>query len=389
MDQPDSATASDDASVPSTSTGQHPVDVNPAGRFAFDDSERQAQEWLDRADRGVGVGRRHHTVPAFYLRRFADKSGQLSVRDRTSGALSRRGHLDMGIRDFYTIVSKDGTLDGRLEQMLSVVERNANRIFTDLLSPFRRPRPLDPADHSGLAAFIAFQIVRGERQRRELELMADYTAKVQAGNRLTSHDLDSLTATPHPNDHLKMMARTAETIATHLENRPLTLIDLDQPLLVTGDEPVIVNVGDDHVKHKPDCFVTKKELARRRRAGERNGKQWSQIVHIYPTRPSGVAGALEVALPLSPRSVLFLGPQGAHAESRTQVLSSEAESLAEALNRHVIAQSLSWVAAHPEHPSFASLPLPPPGPLIAACDGGSIMSDQLKNAPRGAPTKVG
>jgi hypothetical protein len=64
--------------VPSTSTGQHPVDVNPAKRFVFDDdAERQAQEWLDRADRSVGVGRRHHTVPAFYLRRFADKSGQL------------------------------------------------------------------------------------------------------------------------------------------------------------------------------------------------------------------------------------------------------------------------------------------------------------------------
>ncbi len=45
--------------------------------------------------------------------------------------------------------------------------------------------------------------------------MADYMAKVQAGNRLTRHDLDSLTATPHPNDHLEMMSRTAETLAPH------------------------------------------------------------------------------------------------------------------------------------------------------------------------------
>ncbi len=71
------------------------------------------------------------------------------MRDRTSGEPSRRGHLDMGIRDFYTVVSKDGTLDGRLEQMLSAVERDANRIFTDLLSPFLArghwPRPITRA----------------------------------------------------------------------------------------------------------------------------------------------------------------------------------------------------------------------------------------------------
>src|SRR5487761_385976 len=341
-------------------------------------AERRAQDWMASADPSVGVGSRHHTVPGFYLRRFANKSGQLSVRDRTTGILSRRGCLDMGIRDFYTVVGEDGALDGRLEQVLCNVEGNANRIFGDLLSPFRRPRPLTSADHEGVVAFIAFQLVRGERQRRELELMADYMVKVRAGERLTRRDLESLRALPHPNEHLEMMCRPVETLAKHNGNRPLTLVNLDQPLLVIGDEPVIVNTGDDHVRHGPDCFITAKELARRRKSG----KEYSQVVHVYWTRPSGVADALEVALPLTPRSALFLGPQGASAEPRAQLRGPEAESLAGAMNAHVIAQSLTWVAANPEHPTFASLDFPPSGPLIAVCDGGSVMSDQLKSAPQ-------
>ena len=95
-----------------------------------------------------------------------------------------------------------------------------------------------------------------------------------------------------------------------------------------------------------------------------------------------MADAVEVALPLTPKSVLFLGPKGTSAEPRVQMRGSDAENLAETLNAHVIAQSLSWVAANPEHPSFASVDFPASGPLIAVCDGGSVMSDQLKRAPQ-------
>lgn len=40
---------------------------------------RDPQAWLDTSDPNEGVGSRHHTVPAFYLRYFADKQ-QLLVR---------------------------------------------------------------------------------------------------------------------------------------------------------------------------------------------------------------------------------------------------------------------------------------------------------------------
>ena len=192
--------------------------------------------------------------------------------------------------------------------------------------------------------------------------MADYTAKVRAGKLLTRDDVKSLTAVPHPNAHLEMMCRTVEHLAAHISNRPLTLVTLDQPLLVTGDEPVIVNVGPDHIQHKPDCFITRKELARRRReAGKGSGKTSGQVVHISHS-PSGVADAIEIALPLSPRSILFLGA-GGHGEPHASLRGAEAAHLASAVNQHVITQCLSWVAANPEHPFFADLEFPPPRPV--------------------------
>jgi hypothetical protein len=345
------------------------------------EAERRAQEWLANADPGLGVGSRHHTVPAFYLKRFANESTELSVRDRSTGMHSTRSYLTMKITDFYTVVGDDGTLDGRLEQLLCQIEGNAARVFGDLLSPFRRPQPPDPVDYGAVIQFLAFQLVRGERKRRELELMADYTAKVQAGQQLTTRDLETLTAVPHPNEHLRMMCRTVESLAPYIGNRPLSVVFLDQPLLITGDEPVVVNVGTDYPQHQPDCFITKKNLARRRRAAVKSGTTWSQIVHIYYTRPTGVADAIEIALPLTPKSILFLGPIGAYGEPQARLRGAEAEHLARRINEHVVTQSLSWVAANPGHPYFASIDFPPPGPLIAVCDGGSVMSEQLKDAP--------
>ena len=148
--------------------------------------------------------------------------------------------------------------------------------------------------------------------------------------------------------------------------------------MLTSDEPVILNIDGGHVEHKPDCFLTKKELARRRKEGK--GK-YSQIVHVYPTRPSGISKALEVALPLTPRSILFLGPQGSSAEPQLLLYGEEAEALAREVNINVISQALSWVAAIPEHSSFASLGFPPPDPILQVCDGGSAMSRKLKIAP--------
>jgi nitrate reductase beta subunit len=113
----------------------------------------------------------------------------------------------------------------------------------------------------------------------------------------------------------------------------------------------------------------------------KSGREWSQLVHAYYTRPSGVANALEIALPLTPKSILFLRPAGSAGEPQARLHGTETEQLASKVNEQVIAQSLSWVVASPAHPNFTSMDFPPLDPLLAVCDGGSQMSEQLTNAP--------
>lgn len=344
--------------------------------------ERQAQLWFKSSRPDIGVDARHHTVPAFYLRRFADKlSGKLVVRNRSGDTKPYSASPEaLAVRDFYTVVNTDGELDGRMEQLLSVVESEAASVIQLVLSPYRRPGRLTMAERSALCQFIAFQMVRGPRHRREIELQADYYAKLRAGHLMTDDDLRNITALPHPNQHLLLLGPLSEAIYRCLMLRPVQIARIDKPMFVTCDEPVVVD-NEDHVKHVPDCSLSRAGIRRRERQADAAGTTWSQVIHIWTTRPNGVQVADSVFMPLTPTALLVLGRIGYQPGPEIRLADDEAREIAEAVNEALIAQSYEWVAANPDHPSFRDLDFPSPGPLIGVCDGGSIMSEQLTSAP--------
>jgi len=86
-------------------------------------------------------------------------------------------------------------------------------------------------------------------------------------------------------------------------------------------------------------------------------------------------------MPLSPSSLLVFGRIGDHLESEVVVKGDAAERLADSVNAALAGQAYDWIAASPNHPTFAGWTFPSPTPLIGVCDGGSIMSEQLKSAP--------
>jgi Protein of unknown function (DUF4238) len=246
-----------------------------------------AQRWFDSSDPAVGVGAKHHTVPAFYLRRFADSDGRLLVRDRQTGQLfPPRSVATLAIKNFYTVMSNDGTFDGRMEQLLSRIEGEAAQLLKLLLSPYRRPGPLTRTEQATLCQFLAFQMVRGPRKRREMELEADYAAKLQAGDALTEDDIREITAVPHPNEHIQLMGPLSVAIFRCLLPRPVQIARIDTPLFVTCDEPVLVD-NDDHVQHIPECSITPRQLRRRLKRVAAAGTTYRQRIHIWPTRPQG------------------------------------------------------------------------------------------------------
>jgi hypothetical protein len=106
---------------------------------------------------------------------------------------------------------------------------------------------------------------------------------------------------PDPSLHLEYFTKTAPKLAESLFDRPTTLVTIDQPLLITCDEPVILRTAGDasHGEHLPTCFASEGRRRRRRRLTrvERNLEQLQHgdTVHAYPTRPR-VHQAAEVAI---------------------------------------------------------------------------------------------
>jgi hypothetical protein len=335
-------------------------------------------EWWATTPREPMVGSRHHTVPRSYLGRFS-KAGQLYVRDRVTGAGGLRNTKDTGaIKDFYTFVNIDGERDGRIERILSDVEGSVDTVFKRLLNPFLQPRPLDQDEHLSVSIFLAFQLVRTPRHRREFELMGDYLIR---STNASTPDIGEIRVVPDPNLHLEYFTRSAPRLAEALFGRPSVLVTIDRPLFITGDEPVILEMPDgvSHVQHLPTCSPPDRRGLRRSR--RRENLAYGDTVHTYPNRP-GVEQAAEVAIPLTPQALLVLGtkaePQG---PPHYHLAGADAMSLADKVNGRVLLYAYQWVAAHPEHPTFAGMVFPDLEPVIRVCDGGSQFAHDLDRPP--------
>jgi len=311
------------------------------------DSEEEAMNIALRQLRAMSptakVGAVHHTVPKFYLRRFA-RDEQLLVRVPGGTEANLRNIADIGVRDFYTaVVDADGLrilqeadvdvlpapeareawrdsngpkgVDARLEDIFSTVEGWTATVLTRMTE--QPDMPVTQDERYALATFLSLQMVRGVRFRREIELLGEFYAKsmlaqplppkarrraqVAAARRagrtptrgkghrlppkrvprdvLTDEQLRKVQIRPHPNAHLGMLGPTAEAAAPHLFVRPFTLVELDRPLLITADEPVVVvsNVGADHL---PSCSLTPKQRRRRLAKAIAAGREYCETVHL-------------------------------------------------------------------------------------------------------------
>lgn len=355
--------------------------------------ERRAQAWAASVPADRSVGDRHHIVPVMYLRNFAENE-QLLVRripDHTPRVCNMH---DLAQRDFYTVLADDPVggeprPDGRIEQILQIVEDAAASVLRLLRNPLLARRDVTGDEHAALVQFLAFQFVRGVRRRREIELLAEYHAKLTAVGRGAGDvlaDLEELAkvrVVPHTNEHMRMLGDLAEQAHECLRHRPVCIIELDRPLLFTCDEPVVlVDDDSDDDGHRPECFLTERERRRRRRRAFAAGQEEvSELIHLVPTRSGGLAVAEEVALPLDPRRVLLLGPHGVGGPRYVRITGDEADDIAADINRRVLDQAYLWVAGHPQNEQLRTLTMPEPGPVLRICDGGSPFARTLDEAP--------
>jgi len=123
---------------------------------------------------GLTRAKRHHTVPRFYLRRFADDRDRLLRLDkRTAEAVQLRTKDATVVVDFYTITTDDGPSD--------VIERRLSEIESKAATALRRIEHgvdhFDVDDLAGLSNFIAIQATRGPEFRDALNKFTDEVIK--------------------------------------------------------------------------------------------------------------------------------------------------------------------------------------------------------------------
>ncbi len=332
--------------------------------------KRKSDQWFADSNPSTFVSTRHHTVPAFILRRFAEDGRRLDIWRWSADKIKPGGVSDLAIKSFYTMLDADGKLDGRIEELLGQVEQAAAADIDWLLSPLRG-RKISQDKRANLCSLIAFQLLRGPRKRKEIELQGDYYWKTTNEHALTPAELRDTTAVPHPNEHLQIMMKAAQPLAEAMASRSVTVIWLDQPLLVISDEPVLIDI-DNHVRHIPQCELT---------ATQRAQSQEDDIVHVWPTRPAGVEIADAIAMPVRPDALIALGPKEHDGPLAVRYQGDEARDVACEVNTALVNQATEWVAASPSHPDFKTWTFPERSAILGVCDGGSIMSQQMQTAP--------
>lgn len=110
--------------------------------------------------------RNHHTVPRFYLNRFADNHKQIGVVELPGAIRVIRSTKSTTVaRDFYNVEGLDAPEDF-FEREFGKIEDTAAKVFAKVLD--KKVWPLEPEDRRAVAVFAALQHLRGPSQRNHL-----------------------------------------------------------------------------------------------------------------------------------------------------------------------------------------------------------------------------
>lgn len=210
------------------------------------------------------TAKRHHYVPQFYLRGFANERKQISTvplpGDRTyvqpvANAAS--------VNNFHTVVNHPEGPDA-FETLLGRIEDDASRVFRKI---HQGVWPLDTDDRAELAEFIALQAVRGSNFRRDLSYVMRQILRVQvgtAGKKRFQARLENMMGTAAAEEHLDTLWEQATSpegppvelsaaghisqlpdlvaaVTPLLEQRVWGLFRFGDLSLITSDTPVVLH----------------------------------------------------------------------------------------------------------------------------------------------------
>lgn len=294
---------------------------------------------------------RHHLIPAFYLRRFGDDKGQITVYQRATGKTFTTSIKNAAVEShFYTVTDQTGAPSFVVEERLSEIEGDAAAVFAKIDQGRFPPRWKNRAS---LSLFLALLITRTREFRHQMEEMADFTQKVQLqglsddqirerlsgrGTAPTDEEVEQAAAMLRNTESYRVLPSTTESIRTMLR------------LSVEQLAPIIRRMKW-HLFVSPDpVFLTSDHPIGYFRTPTRDS-------HL---RGTGLRTADEVYFPLDPSMVLVLS----HKRTRTPKRTFASPEAIEQINRTIALSSYDTVFHHPAHNPLHGLSIPTDRPLV-------------------------
>jgi Protein of unknown function (DUF4238) len=295
---------------------------------------------------------RHHLVPQFLLRHFADADERLVMVHRAPPhrAIESTVKTACAERDFYKVEAEDledKARDGHdpevVEGLLSVIEENASAVIDQMISG---NMTLTKKQRLDLALFTALQVTRGWRFRDKMNEIATLTMQKEIeslpletwrawlrhkGEPHGDKDVEAFRASAlgesaprlvmsQPHAVGRALQFAVEDHVPQLLIRTWRLLQFDRDLLVTSDSPVGMWTMT------PD----------------------GQYFGV------GVANARIVCLPLNRRTALAMIPPAGPDRIAPSGLPR-----AQQINTAVMLGARKWIYHHPDDSPFTDLVLPP------------------------------
>ncbi len=221
--------------------------------------------------------RNHHTVPKFYLERFAIE-GEIGVLDLTTNKIWTSGAKATAvIKDFYMVYDDSGDPLDLFE--VEFLDRQVEAPAAPVLRKAAAGEELTEKEREVLAVFIGVQSVRGQAFPKPVEnaliqlgrLQFKTAAELVArgydvpevtealkeinGREPTEEDYKEFVETATATDEYEYKINRAALVPMYMElgvrtaqlllPRLWQVIHLDDPALITGDEPVWLETEDE------------------------------------------------------------------------------------------------------------------------------------------------
>jgi hypothetical protein len=213
-----------------------------------------------------GDPRRHHYVPRFYLRRFADEDQLARVRLEKPGDHDVANVNDVAVmKDLYTTVDIDIGETVAVERLLGVLDGLAAgamaRLALGVLFPPQQQ------DRLNFGLWLSMLHVRGPDTRRTMEMIADQAMKLQMSlvrdeESARAHlrgddgaepddetvqalldsvaDMDTWEIAPHQNDLVKNMLQIGLQASPFFIGRRWAVVKFPEKGLVLTDKPLVM-----------------------------------------------------------------------------------------------------------------------------------------------------